>query len=116
GQRHDLHKVALAQFAGDRAEDARAARLQVVLNHDRSVVIEAQHRAVFATDRMPCSHDHALDDIALLDLLVRRGGLHNTNDNVANMSVARVGAFHYTYAQYLARAGVVRTAHAGIRL
>ena len=38
---HDLHEVALAQLARDRAEDARAARLVLRCEQDSGVVVEA---------------------------------------------------------------------------
>src|SRR5262249_49742754 len=90
GQRHDLHKVALPQFTGDRAEDARAARFQVVLNHDGGIIVKAQNRAVRPPNRLPGAHDHASDHIALLHLLVGGRGLDNAHDNIAYIGVTRV--------------------------
>src|SRR4029453_17008433 len=41
-ERHDFHKVALAQFACDRTENTGAARIQILIDNHDGVVIEAQ--------------------------------------------------------------------------
>ena len=46
GERDDLHVVAVAQLARDRAEDARPARVALVVDQDRGVLVEADVAAV----------------------------------------------------------------------
>src|SRR5947209_7010284 len=41
GEADDLHEVALAQLPGDGAEDARAARVLLVVDQDEGVAVEA---------------------------------------------------------------------------
>ena len=67
GERDDLHEVAVAQLAGDRAEDAGAAR--VVLRR-RSAPRRSRRRRCRCRrrGRAPSgAHDDGLDDLALLD-------------------------------------------------
>src|SRR5947209_20583764 len=46
GQADDLHEVALAQLAGHRAKDARAARVLLVVDQHQRVAVEAHVTAV----------------------------------------------------------------------
>src|SRR5688572_24827018 len=67
GERDDLHEVLLAQLAGDRPEDARAARVAGVGGQDHGgVVVELDVRAVRPTIFFGRPHDHRLDHVALL--------------------------------------------------
>ena len=67
GERDDLHEILLAQFAGDRSENAGAARIQILVDDDDRVVVEAQVAAVLAPDRLPGADDDCADDFALLN-------------------------------------------------
>ena len=86
----------------------------VVLDHDGGIVIEAQHRAVRTADRLLGAHDDAFDHVALLDLLVGRRGLHDADDHIADVGIARIRAFHDADAHDFARAGVIGAPQTGI--
>src|SRR5215468_4183011 len=45
-QAHDLHEVLLAQLAGDRPEDARPARVPLVVDDHGRVLVERDRRSV----------------------------------------------------------------------
>src|SRR4051794_41229849 len=47
-QADDLHELAVAQLAGDRPEDARAAGILLVVDEDHGVAVEFDVRAVRA--------------------------------------------------------------------
>src|SRR5574343_314057 len=64
-QGHDLHEALGTQFAGDRAKDARADRLELVIEKDCGIAIKAHQRAVRTT---------------------------NTLDGIANTSITTLGA------------------------
>src|ERR1700678_3017090 len=66
-KRGDLQETAVAQFAHDRTEHARAARVEVVLfalDDDASVVVAAHNRTVGTTNRRRGANDHGFDDLA----------------------------------------------------
>src|SRR3954447_21475679 len=68
GQRDDLHELLVAQLAAHRAEDAGAARVTVVAEDDRRVLVEADVGAVRTPALLHRAHDDRLDDVALLDV------------------------------------------------
>src|SRR5580692_6581535 len=104
----DLHEVALAQFAGNRAEDARAAR--VVLRRDQhgGVLVEADVAAVGALVFLGGSHHDGANHVALLHLGVRLRNLDGADDHIANRGVLAIAAAEHADAEQLARAAVVR--------
>src|SRR5262249_48188482 len=59
-QRDDLHELALPKFAGHRPENARSARLLVVVDQHHGVVVEADVRTVLAPAFLDRAHDHRL--------------------------------------------------------
>src|SRR2546421_2819404 len=68
-QADDLEEAALAQLAGHGAEDARALGVLVFLvDDDHRVAVEAHVAAVVAARRLLDADDHALDDVARLDV------------------------------------------------
>src|SRR4029078_3627224 len=67
-QRHDLHEVLVAQLAGPGAEETRAARVVLLVDHDRRVLVEADVGAVAAERGLLGPHDDAANDLALLDV------------------------------------------------
>src|SRR5260370_10458699 len=89
-QRNDLHEVALAQLAGNGAEDARPARVVRSRQQHLRVLVEADERAigppVFLVD---ADHDR-LDDLALLDLAAWLRRLDGGGDDVAHRRVLAV--------------------------
>src|SRR4051794_8334730 len=109
----DLHEVAVAQLAGDRAEDARAPRVVLRVDDDGGVLVEGDVRAVLAPELLLRTHDDGLDDLALLDRALRIGLLDRRRDDVADAGVAPARAALDADAEDLARAGVVGDLEAG---
>src|SRR5512135_241133 len=87
-QRDDLHEALGAQLARDRTEDARADRLQLVVEQHRGVGVELDQRAVRPSHTLGGTHHHRAIDFALLDTAARRGVLDAHLDDVANPGVA----------------------------
>src|SRR3954465_4185994 len=103
----DLHEVAIAQLAGDGAEDARPARVVLRVDDHGGVLVEGDVRAVLASELLLRAHDDGLDDLALLDGALRVGLLDGRRDAVADAGVRPARAALDPDAQDLARAGVV---------
>src|SRR5687767_3198863 len=66
-ERHDLHVVALPQLAGDRAEDARPARVSLRRDQHRCVLVEADVAAVGPAVLLGGSDHDGTHHVALLD-------------------------------------------------
>src|SRR5581483_498392 len=107
GERDDLHEVTFAQLAGHRAEDAGAARVLLVREDHRRVLVEANVRSVPAAVGLGDAHHHRSDHIALLHGGVRLRLLHRGNDDVAHARIAPARAAGHEDAHDLLRAGVV---------
>src|SRR3954467_15044056 len=112
----DLHEVAVAQLAGDRAEDARPPRVVLRVDDHGGVLVEGDVRAVLAPELLLRAHDDGLDDLALLDRALRIGLLDGRRDDVADAGVAAARAALDADAQDLAGAGVVGDLEAGLVL
>src|SRR4051794_18305694 len=112
----DLHEVAVAQLAGDRAEDARAPRVVLRVDDHGGVLVERDVRPVLAPELLLRAHDDGLDDLALLDRALRVGLLDGGGDDVADAGVAPPRAALDADAEDLARAGVVGDLEAGLVL
>src|ERR671932_273682 len=82
GQADDLHEVALAQLAGHRPEDARAARVVLGVDDHGRVLVEGDVGAVVAPELLLRAHDDRLDDLALLDRPLRIRLLDGRRDDV----------------------------------
>src|SRR5262245_34814738 len=82
-ERDDLHELALAQLARDRAEDARADRLFLVVDQHRRVRVEADVAAVAPLLGVHRADDDRLDDCALLHRAVGSRFLDRSGDHVA---------------------------------
>src|SRR4051794_4385016 len=106
-ERDDLHVVAIAQLAGHRPEDARAARVARGIDDHGGVLVEGDVGAVVAPELLLGAHDDGLDDLALLDRALRAGGLDGGGDHVADVRVAALGAALHADDEDLAGAGVV---------
>src|SRR5437763_12314248 len=116
GQRNDFHEVLLAQLARDRAEDARAARVALVVDDHGGVLVEGDQRSVVAPVGLLRPDDDGLHDLALLDGALWSRRLHGRRDDVAHARVAALRAAHHADAEDLTRAGVVGDAQAGLLL
>src|SRR5699024_5815743 len=65
-QRDDPHELRVAQFPADRAEDAGATGLALVVDEDGGVLVETDVAAVGTTPFLLGPNDDTLDDVALL--------------------------------------------------
>src|SRR5437899_2832368 len=75
-QRHDLHVLPVAELARHGAEDARRARLTLLVDdHDR-VLVEADVAAILASRFLGRAHDDRSRDLGLLHGTVRQRVLH----------------------------------------
>src|SRR5579875_2088554 len=83
-ERDDLHVVLVAQLARDRAEDARALRVEAVGQDHRRVLVEADIRAVGAPILLGHTHHDCPDDIAFLDRSAGHRLLHRGDDNITD--------------------------------
>src|SRR5579884_1021799 len=93
-ERGDLQKAAVAQFAHDRTEDARTARIQIVFvafDDHAGVVVALDDRAVGPANRRRRANDHGLHDLAFLNRRARNRALDRPDDDVADVRV-RVAA------------------------
>src|SRR5215217_3802724 len=115
-QADDLHEVAVAQLAGDRPEDARAARVVGGVDDHGGVLVEGDVGAVVAPELLLRAHDDGLDDLALLDRPLRVGLLDRGGDDVAHARVAAAGAALHADAEDLAGARVVGDPEPGLVL
>src|SRR5262249_13307369 len=88
----DLHEALLAEFAGDRTEDAGAARVLLVVDQHDRVAVEAHVTAVVAAGGALDADDHALDDVAGLDVAARDRLLDARDDDVTEARVAALVA------------------------
>ena len=107
GEGDDLHEVLLAELAGDGAEDAGSARVVLRVEQDGRVLVEGDVGAVGAAELLAGANDDRLDDLALADAAVRRGGLDRGGDDVPDAGVAAVVAALDADAEDLAGARVV---------
>src|SRR3954470_1980695 len=103
----DLHEVAVAQLAGDGAEDARPPWVVLRVDDHGRVLVEGDVRAVLAPELLLRAHDDGGDDLALLDRALRVRLLDRRGDNVAHGRVAALVAALHADAEDLAGAGVV---------
>src|SRR6476646_2344485 len=115
-QADDFHEILLAQLAGDRPEDACTAWVELVVDDDGGVLVEADQRAVVATVGLLRPDDDGFHHLALLDRALRRRGLHGSNDDVADAGIATVRSSHHADAEDLAGAGVVGDLEAALLL
>ena len=89
------------------AEDAGPARLQLVVDEDRGVLVEADVAAVRTPLLLLRAHDHAADDVALLHRGARHGVLHRRDEDVADAGVAARRTAEHLDAEDLFGTGVV---------
>src|SRR3954471_18669823 len=85
-QRDDLHEVLRAQFAGNRAEDARSARVVRRIDDDDRVAIKAQVAAVGTADRSLRADDNRFRDLTLFHGGFGRTLLDVDGDDIADAS------------------------------
>src|SRR5574343_1269806 len=106
-QGHDLHEALGTQFAGDRAKDARADRLELVIEKDCGIAIKAHQRAIRTTNTLGSTNHHGIIDITLLHATARRSVLDADLDDIANTSITALGATQHFDTHYRTRTGVI---------
>src|SRR4051812_24897086 len=106
-QRDDLHELLVAQLAAHGAEDAGAARLAVLAEDHRGVLVEADVGPVAPAPRLHGAHDDRLDDVTLLDVAAGDRVLDGAHDDVADAGVATSRATEHPDAQDFLGTGVV---------
>src|SRR6202011_3926859 len=106
-QGHDLHEVALAQLTRDRAEDARAPGIVLVVDDHGGVVVEPDVRAIRTPILLRHAYDDLFDHLALLHLSARLRGLHGRGDDVAYRRVAAIVTAGHANGQQLLGAAVI---------
>src|SRR3954467_7014441 len=106
-ERDDLHEPLVAQLTAHGAEDARAARLAVLPQDHRGVLVELDVGAVGAAALLGGAHDHGLDDVALLDVAAGDRVLDRADDDVTDAGVAPTRATEHADAEDFLGTGVV---------
>src|SRR3954447_9364612 len=109
-ERNDAHELLVAQLTADGAEDARAARLLLVVDQHGRVLVEADVAAVGTAPLLLHPDDDALHDVAFLDLGARDGVFDRGDEDVADRRVAPLRASEHLDAEDLFGAAVVRDA------
>src|SRR5262249_47771038 len=115
-QADDAGKAAIAQLAGDGAEDARAARVLLGIDDDHGVAVKADVAAVVALGRLARADDHALDHVDRLVVSTGQGLLHAGHDDIAQAGITPPGAAQHLDAHAFLGAGVVRDVEVGVLL
>src|SRR5919112_3712054 len=87
-QRNDLHVLLVAELAGYRTEDARGARLALVVDDDHGVLVEADVAAILPARLLHRAHDHRASDLRLLHRTVRQRVLDRDDHQIAQPGIA----------------------------
>src|SRR4051812_36294668 len=115
-ERDDLHEPLVAQLAADGAEDARAARLAVLPQDDRGILVELDVGAVGTPALLGGADDDRLDDLALLDVAAGDGVLDRADDHVTDAGITTTRATEHADAEDFLRTGVVGDLEPGLLL
>src|SRR4051812_15612177 len=84
----DADEFLLAQFAGHRTKDARAARIAFGVDQHHRVAVETNVTAVVAAHRLFGADNHALDDLTRLDVAAGNRLLDAGHNDVADAGIA----------------------------
>src|SRR5439155_25633550 len=114
--RNDLRKILVAQLAGDRPENARALRVQLIVDDDDRIVIETQIRTVRPAQLVFRAYHHAVHDLALFDRAIRRRFFDVRLDDVADERVPLTGFVQHPNRPRDPRAGIVGYIQIGTQL
>src|SRR5688572_4045021 len=87
-KRHDLHVLLVAELSGHRTEDARGARLALLVDDHHGVLVEPDVAAVLAPRLLHRAHDDRPGHFRLLHRAVRQRVLHRDDHEVAEAGVA----------------------------
>src|SRR5439155_9291578 len=81
-QRDDLHESLLPQLPRNRPEDPGPTRIHLIVDKNRSVLVEADVRPVRPPPLLPCANDNGFDDLTFLHRSTGQGVLHGRDDDV----------------------------------
>src|SRR5260370_38344672 len=90
-QRDDRHDPLVAQLAPYRSENAGRARLALIGDEHRGVLVETDVGAILALGLLGRAYDHRLHHLALLDLAGGNGVLVRPGVDVTQPRVAALG-------------------------
>src|SRR5208283_2806619 len=88
GERDDAHELLVPQLPADRAEDTGAARLELLVDEHRGVLVEADVTAVGPALLLLRAHDDAADHVALFHRGPGDGVFDRGDEDVADAGVA----------------------------
>src|SRR4051794_28205107 len=106
-ERDDLEELLLSKLTSHRAKDTGSDRLHRIVNNDGGVLVEANVGSILAAILLAGTHDHGLDDLALLDGSVRRSLFDRRGDDIAEAGLLAQTATEGQDHLKLARAGVI---------
>src|SRR5215469_14335738 len=106
-QGNDLQKPLLAQFPGDRTENARPHRLACFVDQDRGILVEADIGSIPTPMFFPGAYDDRLHHFALLHLALGSRLFHGCSDHVAQTGIQSGRTAQRQNHLQLARAGIV---------
>src|SRR6266404_2003406 len=89
-ERDDLHEPLVAQLAPYRSENAGRARLALIGDEHRGVLVETDVGAILALGLLGRAYDHRLHHLALLDLAGGNGVLDRHDDDVTQPRVSAI--------------------------
>src|SRR5215207_1471083 len=87
-QRHDLHVLLVAELAGHRTEDARRARLALLVDDHDGILVEADVAAILSPRLLHRAHHHRAGDLRLLHRTVRQRVLDRDDHEIAEAGIA----------------------------
>src|SRR5262249_23127511 len=88
GHTDNFHELLLAQLACHGTEDARAARVQFLVDDDDGIAVKAQIRTIVPANRVAGAHNDGVHHFALFDRSIRCGFLDVRLDDVADVGIA----------------------------
>tara|TARA_B100001079_G_scaffold178435_1_gene153374 strand:- start:35 stop:448 length:414 start_codon:yes stop_codon:yes gene_type:complete len=106
----------VAEFTTDRTENARAARLSVLIYEYGGVFVESDVAAVRTTSFFSCSYDNAANDLALLHGGTGDGVLNSGDKDITNRRVAPSCTSEDSDAQNFSCPGIVGDFKSGFLL
>src|ERR1700730_3959955 len=105
-ERNDLHVIALAKLSCNGTKDTRAARILLVTEDDRCIVVEADVGAVRSSVLLRRPNDNRSHDVSLFHGGARLGQLHGRNNRVTDPRIATPSSAGHENAHDLSGAGV----------
>src|SRR5262249_30591818 len=107
GEGDDLHELLAAELTRDRSEDAGADRLELRVDEDGAVLVEADRAAVGTRGVVLDANDDRLRGVALLHLRARHRLLDGDDDDVTKACIATARAAEHLDALDTLGAGIV---------